>query len=385
MIKEQTRAFCQKYREVNVGISIWGQQEQQYLLWSKDHFKNVLKVASAKLSPSEALVFPNLKEYHKPAFTWSNKIAGGNMGSIVKANLFNLKAFEADYGKADLIHAQVNHPAGRIAMEVAKAAKLPFCVTERMSPFPSQYEADKKGKLKSSWKAPYTASSVNITISPAQAALMQKQGISNIRVIPNFLNEAFFVPASLQTSPSPFVFLTLTTAIPRKGVDVLLKAIEDFTATAAPTEVTFRIGGNGNFAPYKEMAQALGIADRIEWFGQVNREEALKAFQESSAFVLPSFEESFGNVYAEAIACGKPVIATKCGGPESIVNETNGLLVEKDDPKGLATAIRQLINNYSHYDSHKIRRDFMSRFSSKAVLPQLHRLYQEIISKQSNR
>lgn len=384
MIYEQTKAFCTMYPDVRVGISIWGQKEEQYLLWSKDHVKNLLKIATADFNTYTKPILPNLKEYHKPAFTWSNKIAKGNMSSIVKANLFNLRAFETEYGKADLIHAQVNHPAGRIAMEVARAANIPYCITERMSPFPCIYSSDKNRRLKKAWQISYANSSANITISRAQAALMKQQGIRNIKVIPNFIDEDYFKPALQPVKQAPFAFLTLTSAVSRKGIDILLQAIQLFNSAHPSSEVVFKIGGIGDISPYKTLAKTLSIEANISWLEQANREEARKEFQSCNAFVLASLEESFGNVYAEAIACGKPVIATKCGGPESIVNEINGLLVEKNDAAGLAKAMDILVSNYDRYDSTLIRQDFLSRFSSKVVLPHLYQFYQEMIKKHTS-
>lgn len=385
MIYEQTKALCSMYPDIRAGISIWGQKEEQYLLWGKDHIKNLLKISKADFSPYTKDILFNFREYHKPVLTWSNKIAKGNMGAIVKANLHNIRAFEADFGKVDLIHAQVNHPAGRIAMEVSKSTNIPYCITERMSPFPCIYSSDKHGKLKTAWYAPYTRSAANITISPAQKELMQQQGIEKIRVIPNFINEDFFVPATQPVNALPFVFLTLTSAVPRKGIDVLLKAIRIFKSTPVTTEVVFRIGGIGDISPYKAMARELGVDNSITWLTQANREEALQEFQGCHAFVLASFEESFGNVYVEATACGKPIIATMCGGPESIVNEINGLLVAKNYPAGLAEAMKKMVYTYNHYDSQLIRQDFLNRFSKKAVLPQLYQLYKEIINKHTSK
>ena len=51
---------------------------------------------------------------------------------------------------------------------------------------------------------------------------------------------------------------------------------------------------------------------------------------------------------AEAIASGLPIIATRCGGPEDIVNETNGILIDIDDIEGLSTAITYMFENYKN-------------------------------------
>ncbi|MBF9251764.1 glycosyltransferase family 4 protein [Pontibacter sp. 172403-2] len=158
----------------------------------------------------------------------------------------------------------------------------------------------------------------------------------------------------------------------------MLHAINKFRQRAG--SVKFRIGGSGPHSKaYQQLAKTLDIASDVEWLGELTREQAVKEFQHCQAFILPSLYESMGIVYIEALACGKPIIATKCGGPESIVTPFNGLLVEKNNPDALAAAMLNMIKNYKSYDSNIIRQDFLNRFSSKAVLPQLLQCYQDVI------
>jgi glycosyltransferase involved in cell wall biosynthesis len=90
---------------------------------------------------------------------------------------------------------------------------------------------------------------------------------------------------------------------------------------------------------------------------------------------LPSRSETFGVVYVEAIACGKPVLATRCGGPESIVTAENGLLVDTGDVDALAGAMRTMTATARSYDAHAIRRQFLERFSRAAVVDRLEDVY----------
>ena len=94
---------------------------------------------------------------------------------------------------------------------------------------------------------------------------------------------------------------------------------------------------------------------------------------------MPSHHETFGIVYVEALASGKPVIATRCGGPEDIVNSSNGLLIEKGNPAELANAMEWMYNNWSNFNPTNIRKDFEQRFSQKQVCRQIANLYDDII------
>jgi glycosyltransferase involved in cell wall biosynthesis len=127
------------------------------------------------------------------------------------------------------------------------------------------------------------------------------------------------------------------------------------------------------------MATSLKIDEDIIWLGALNRQQSYSQFQDCNCFVLPSRHESFGIVYAEALACGKPIIATRCGGPEDIVKDLNGLLCEIDDPRSLADAMLTMIKNYGQYDSQQIYQDFVNNFSAKIVTSKIERLYHNVL------
>lgn len=97
-------------------------------------------------------------------------------------------------------------------------------------------------------------------------------------------------------------------------------------------------------------------------------------------FVLPSRYETFGVVYIEAMASGKPVIATACGGPDDFVTQENGLLVPVGEVSALARAMQQMMTSRHQYDSDKIRESVQSRFSSQAIAGQLEQIYSAVLN-----
>jgi glycosyltransferase involved in cell wall biosynthesis len=111
----------------------------------------------------------------------------------------------------------------------------------------------------------------------------------------------------------------------------------------------------------------------------LNREQVRDYLQQVDVFVLPSLYETFGVVIIEALASGKPVIATKCGGPECVVTDLNGLLVPRNDVESLADALVKMKECLKLYDPSLIRQDCIDRFSAKEVTKQLEIIYQEIL------
>jgi glycosyltransferase involved in cell wall biosynthesis len=164
---------------------------------------------------------------------------------------------------------------------------------------------------------------------------------------------------------------------PQKGIDTLLRAIAFWDPPAERYE--FVIAGDGpELRGYQRLAMALKVSDRITWLGAVSHHQAPELFRRCHAFVLPSRHESFGVVLIEAMASGKPVIATRCGGPESIVNAENGLLVLPGSELALAGALREMASTWENYDADDIRADFEQRFSRKPVVSRLTDIYRSV-------
>ncbi|WP_224998161.1 glycosyltransferase [Cesiribacter sp. SM1] len=381
--QELIQAMAAAYPALNSGVSLWGQKTEANLIWAKDHLKNFYKLLRFPLERNyQYTIYDNLKEYYCPALTWSDKLFQGNIKRIIEANDENLNRFESDFGKTTIIHAQVAFPAGYIAMHLASRHKLPYVITEQMSPFPFSCYM-RKQQIMDKVLLPMQKADAVIAISPHAARDIQdKTGVQPV-IIPNLVNESMFSPLAHPAKSSDkqeqqvFTFFTLGRMVPQKGIPDLLKAIK----LMSNKKVNFRIGGDGeHLQEYQALATQLQLDVNIQWLGELTRKEAAEEFKNCHAFVLPSIHESMGVVYAEALACGKPIIATRCGGPEFIVQEHNGLVVDVQAPDQLAGAMDLMIRLYSQYSPTAIREDFMKRFSSTAVTEKVYTLYRAILS-----
>jgi glycosyltransferase involved in cell wall biosynthesis len=96
--------------------------------------------------------------------------------------------------------------------------------------------------------------------------------------------------------------------------------------------------------------------------------------------VLPSFYENCPVVVAEAMAAGRPVIVTKCGGPEEMVTPESGMVVPVDDADALAAAIRAVCRNLDAYTPENIAAYARSRFGEHVVVDQLTRIYESLLA-----
>lgn len=281
-----------------------------------------------------------------------------------------------DQGYPDIIHAHSVLWGGWAASEIAKKHSIPFMITEHSSAFTRD--------LLSKYHEKYIIETLDIsdciiTVGPSLKEKISLYTEKEVMIIPNVVNtESFHIDNNIK-NVGEFRFFSLAFLNPNKGMDVLLKAFS--IAFSRNDKVKLVIGGDGKERnTLDKIVSDLKLEGKVSFLGRLTREETIVEMKKCNSFVLASRSETFGVVYIEALACGKPIIATKCGGPEMIVNENNGLLVEIDDPEGLAEAMLNMVDKCGEYDSVKIVEDCYNRFSEEEVSNQLTILYNRIIN-----
>ncbi len=143
------------------------------------------------------------------------------------------------------------------------------------------------------------------------------------------------------TLPDRYV-LAVGSLIPRKGYDVLVRAAGVARDRGHPLDVVI-VGDGPEAAALTKLARESGVGDRVVFAGEMSHAEALQFYPRARFFVHTAREEAFGLVLLEAMSFGKAVIATRVGGiPEFVQHGETGLLVEPDDPEGLAEAMLRL-------------------------------------------
>lgn len=378
-VQEQLEAIAELAPDVQVCVSTWASDSCGISLRSVSQTVKALReFVRSRSRPRE--VFRNgVAEFFAPALFWSSALPYGGIKQLVAVNRVNFRAACRRFGRIDIMHAQVSYPGGFIAYLLAREFGVPYVLTEQMSPFPFPVHL-REGKPRNEIVLAFEGAAASIAISPSLAERVASFGLGKPCVIPNLVDERRFRAG--KSASKRLVFFTLGGLSDQKGIPDLLDAIALWNPSAE--EVEFRIGGDGpKRREYGDRASRLGIADRVRWLGAVSRADAPRLFRECDVFVLPSKHETFGVVYAEATASGKPVIATRCGGPEFIVNQGNGVLVEVGDVGGLADAMRFMAAEHASYNPEAIRQDCLERFSRQAVVPQIVSLYRRLLGREA--
>jgi len=373
-VKEQAEALAELYPQVNFIISY---TENFFLSISevKNSMNKFRKFREAKAQHQK--IRENLFEFYDPVITWTEKL-GGETKNILRAQTDNFLKAKKLFGNIDLIHAHVSYPGGFAAMKLKEKFKVPYIITEHMGPFPFAIYL-KNGRLSDKISLPLQNADRIISVSNSSADEIKSFGINVPVVIPNSVNENIFVPLVGQSNKDKVKFLTVSTFIETKGIKELMESI--LLPEGESSNCEFTIAGTGHMDKFiEEFILINDLKDKIKLVKNPSREKVIELFRQCDAFILPSHYESFGIVFIEAMACGKPVIATDCGGPSDFVNKENGVLVEVGNVAQISEAISFMAENLNMFDSKKIRQFFMNNFSRKVVCSKIVSLYKEVTS-----
>ncbi|MDC0534198.1 glycosyltransferase [Francisellaceae bacterium] len=290
------------------------------------------------------------------------------------------RAYIEQYGKPEIIHVHSAWIAGLAALEIYNLYKIPYVLTEHNSSFASLKYSQFQLKC---IKNVCTLASERIAVSERLADLLDSLFFQRFRYIPNSVSDHFFRTGENEVrSQRKFVFASISYLKKNKCIDVLIMAF--YKAFGGNSSVVLKIGGDGpEMQPLIALTKKLNIDEQIIFLGPLLRRQVSELLKkEVNAFVTASRYETFGISLIEALAAGVPVISTKCGGPESIVNNKVGYLVEKENIEKLAKAMLSLYQSRKKWRAERLQiREFCKKnFSQETIATQYHKLYKDILN-----
>jgi glycosyltransferase involved in cell wall biosynthesis len=167
----------------------------------------------------------------------------------------------------------------------------------------------------------------------------------------------------------------------QKGYDLLLQALSVVQKSFSGVQLLI-LGAGQEEKSLKKLAHSLELSEKVLFLGL--RSDVDRLLQCSEMFVLPSRWEGFPNVLLEAMAAGKPVVATAVGGvQELVVDEVTGILVPPQDETALADAITLLLSDKKRALAMGAagRERVLQRFSMDTMLTKTEALYHELLAR----
>jgi glycosyltransferase involved in cell wall biosynthesis len=145
------------------------------------------------------------------------------------------------------------------------------------------------------------------------------------------------------------VVLSVCNLVPLKGIDLNLRAFAEIRLRSPHLAWRYRVVGDGpERSALVRLAGSLGLSDRVEFLGRLDYQATMAEMAACDIFCLPSWGDSFGVVYLEAMSRGRPVIGClDWGAAEMVRDGIDGRLVKPKDEHSLATALGELLSDPS--------------------------------------
>ena len=242
----------------------------------------------------------------------------------------------------------------------------------------------------------YQKASKIISISKHTASLIQKQfqiPAQKISVIPFPVDTEKFKPnENSKRAKSPltpplekggrgdFILMVGRATDLRKNVKLLLRSFS-IIKRRFPELKLIIIGDKPEDGRLEKFCAQLGIEDCVSLLGHITTKDMIKYYTQAKLFVLPSLQEGLGIVVLESMACGTPVVSTKCGGPEEIITPgENGYLVENNNAEALANGVCKLLADEAlrRKMGEKAREHILKHYSLEQIKPKFMEVYKEV-------
>lgn len=307
----------------------------------------------------------------------------GKILSYYKWLLLSKKAireFIKENGKPDIVHVNIPVKAGLVGLWIKRKYGVPYVVTEHWGIYNDvevhNYER-KNSFFKQLTKKVLAGADVFISVSRYLAEGVNKLVIQKeYTVVPNVVNTDIFYHNEKQ-SPV-FRFLHVSNMVQLKNAEGILRAFRSFTEKYGNAELVLVGDTNQRIRDY---AATLGFPkDVVSFHGEVPYQQVANEMQLADCFILFSNIENSPCVIGEALCCGIPVIATGVGGIPELVDETNAVLISPAGESDLVLAMKQIMDNYSKYDTKKIAEKAKRLFSYQVIGKQLDEIYTAVLS-----
>lgn len=275
-------------------------------------------------------------------------------------------------GKVDIIHAHSCFWGGIAASYISKKYNIPLVITEHSSLKYAKYSRDSYKKyIFDAYKEADVLIAVGTGLKEEISGYVDRE----IDVIPNMVDLNLFYIDNNNNKNEKFTFFSCAFLEEGKGMEDLIKAFAD---AFKGQDVILNIGGDGSTKnALEELSKELEMDNQIKFLGSLSRTQVSEEMRKCDAFALPSEHETFGVVYIEALACGKPVIGANNGGAEDIIEDCNGIIANRKDIDSIKDALIEIKENYNIYDKNLIRKKVVDKYSEEVLVEGLKGVYKE--------
>jgi glycosyltransferase involved in cell wall biosynthesis len=228
------------------------------------------------------------------------------------------------------------------------------------------------------YKAIYRKADFIQAISNFLANRAKKYGYKGkIEIVPNGVNLMEIEDKKVENKNEKII-LTISRLVKKNGVADLVKAMKFLDAKLV-------IVGVGNLEnKLKNLAQKIGVIDKVEFVGKVSYENIGKYYVIADVFCRPSLSEGLGNAFLEAMSAGVPVIATPVGGiPDFLVDGETGWFCEVKNPKSIAEKIEYILDEKNKEEVARVVKNaqkmVMEKYTWEKIAEEMKKIFNGLL------
>ncbi len=246
----------------------------------------------------------------------------------------------------DLIHAHMALPDGYAGMLTSMGYQKPLVVTYQATDL--DITANRSKSCFAALQKVFSYAQRVISPSPRLAKALVSQFSIEPVVIGYGVDPSEIVTARselLTEYQERRILLSVSRLIPTKGIDLNIRALK-YLVSRYENLLYLVVGDGPERANLERLVRELNLTQHVMFIGQVPHKRAMEYMPICDVFTLPSWQETFGLVYIEAMAHGKPVIAVQGQGVDGIVvHGENGLLIKPRDTNTIVEALDYLLSH----------------------------------------
>lgn len=319
-----------------------------------------------------------LRCYYRPstsAFTPLRKLI--NLRRYWRATWNGIRRVSRERGDPDLTHVHILVRPALVAWWLKKMRSVPYILSEQSSEYLDGKWDAKSALFKAINHFLFRRAAAVTAVSAHLGEGLRQRGLcAGYEVVPNT------VPGTDRplppSGPSGRFMVVADLVDGTKNVSGVLRALKAGRDQGYDLRLDV-IGDGTDMNTLRTLSAQLGLNGHVNWLGRMSNADVLTAMAGTGTVIINSNVETFSVVTGEALALGKPVIATRCGGPVAFITEENGVLIEPRDDQALAAAMVARFREERSYDPERIRRSVDDRFGASAVGERFLALYQRIL------
>ncbi len=291
----------------------------------------------------------------------------------------NLLKKQLELYKPDILHA---HYATSYGLLGTKTNFQPYIISVWGS---DVYDFPKKSSLhKNLVKRTLSKASIICSTSYCMKDETLKYTNTSIEIVPFGVDTEIFKPGGENSSDKKEITIGIIKSLEKKyGIDFLIKAFSEALKKTDKNLKLLIVGDGSKKAVYVKLCNDLQIADKVVFTGRVTHNDVIKYHKQIDVFVCLSIldSESFGVSLVEAMACGKPVIASDVAGFKEVIgNSDNGIIVPKNSFKEAADAICFYLENPDEAarKANNARKHVLQQYDWNKNVEQMISVYQKL-------